>query len=354
MAFLFGAAFILQGAVFLLLGGIFNMLDFRFLSWRRDLVPGFMLVYSMVIYPLIGLAAGHNYPLSPLFGTAPCPTVIFTFAIVLLNRNRVPRFFMAIPLLWSIVALGAAVNLGIPQDFGLTLSGILGALLIGIKNRSYGRRVKETNNGIQEEFTVDEYDSMQRRFRDRGILETSAIIKNGIDSGLALELGQGPGYLGLEWLKNTKSTRLLACDISPAMIDRAVKNCAEYGMTDRTQYLQGNVMELPVENNAVDGAFSNGSLHEWEHPEIVLKEVFRVLKPGGKFFLSDLRRDLSPWFLGIMKCLTVGESMKNGLMTSIQAAYRKKELEEIFRNSPFDQFRIKQSPFGLEVLAVKL
>jgi len=63
-------------------------------------------------------------------------------------------------------------------------------------------RLIETDQGIQGDFNVNIYDQMQRRLRDKGWIETKDIIKSGITKGLALEVGPGPGYLGLEWLKD--------------------------------------------------------------------------------------------------------------------------------------------------------
>ena len=60
-------------------------------------------------------------------------------------------------------------------------------------------RVVETEEGIQGEFNVEVYNRMMRRFRDKGWLEVNLVLKAGISSGLALEVGPGPGYLGLEW-----------------------------------------------------------------------------------------------------------------------------------------------------------
>jgi hypothetical protein len=53
-------------------------------------------------------------------------------------------------------------------------------------------RVTETNQGMQGEFNVNIYDQMQRKLRDKGWMETKAIIKNGIMKGSALEIGSGP------------------------------------------------------------------------------------------------------------------------------------------------------------------
>jgi hypothetical protein len=77
-------------------------------------------------------------------------------------------------------------------------------------------RIVETVEGIQDEFAVDVYDRMMRRLRDKGWMETDRILKSGITRGSALEIGPGPGYLGLEWLKKTEGTSLTAVEISKA------------------------------------------------------------------------------------------------------------------------------------------
>jgi len=59
------------------------------------------------------------------------------------------------------------------------------------------QRVIETGEGIQGEFDVEIYNRMMRRMRDKGWLETDLILKAGITQGLTLEVGPGPGYLGL-------------------------------------------------------------------------------------------------------------------------------------------------------------
>lgn len=83
---------------------------------------------------------------------------------------------------------------------------------------------------------------------------------------MVLELGPGPGYLGLEWLKKTKDTALSALEISPAMIAKASKNAAAYGLTDRIKFFNGSCLGTPFPESAFSAVFSNGSLHEWEDP----------------------------------------------------------------------------------------
>ena len=125
-----------------------------------------------------------------------------------------------------------------------------------------------------------------------GWIETGDIIKHGITQSYALEVGPGPGYLGLEWLKQTQGTRLKGLDISPDMIALAEKNARDYGLTDRVEYVCSNAATMPFDDTTFDAVFTNGSLHEWATPRRTFDEIGRVLKPGGRVFISDLRRDI--------------------------------------------------------------
>lgn len=214
-------------------------------------------------------------------------------------------------------------------------------------------RVVETDQGIQGEFTAEIYNQMQRRFRDKGWMETKAVAQSGITNGLALEVGPGPGYLGLEWLKLTEGTRLTGLDLSADMIAVARRNAAEYGFTGRAEYVESSGARIPFDDNTFDAVFSNGSLHEWSDALRTLAEIWRVLKPGARVFLSDLRRDmLAPvkWF---MLLVTKPKAIRSGLITSINAAYTPAEVRSLLGDSRFTSFSVSSNPMGLQVTANK-
>jgi ubiquinone/menaquinone biosynthesis C-methylase UbiE len=216
---------------------------------------------------------------------------------------------------------------------------------------TYRPRIQETDQGIQGDFTVAIYDQMQRRFRDKGWIETQAIIKSGITKGAALEVGSGPGYLGLEWVKHTRDTTLTGLDISADMIAVARRNAREYGLVERTEYMEGSGAAMPFGDSKYDCVFSNGSLHEWSDVQQTLAEMWRVLKPSGRLFLSDLRRDmLAPvrWFMWIV---TKPKEIRPGLITSINAAYTPTEVEALLAESKFDSFEVSHNMMGLQVVA---
>jgi len=215
-----------------------------------------------------------------------------------------------------------------------------------------GPRIAEADSGIDGEYDGRIYDQMQRRFRDKGWLKTRAVVASGIDRGLALELGPGPGYLGLEWLKRTKATRLCGVDISPEMVALARSNASDYELTDRVCYVEGDGQRLPFEDGSFDAVFTCNSLHEWDEAAKTMDEIHRVLKAGGRYFIGDLRRDVSlpaRWFLYLV---TKPGEIRPGLIRSIDAAYTVEETEAMLGETGLCEGKVRKNPIGLDIVGV--
>jgi len=216
------------------------------------------------------------------------------------------------------------------------------------------QRIPETDHGIRGESTVREFDVFQRGMRDRGLIETDEMIKFGITSGTALEIGSGPGYLGLEWLKKTRGTVLHWLEISADMRRMALENAKEYGLADRiTMAAPDPTGKFPFPDGFFDAVFSNGSLHEWADPIPMFNELYRVLKNRGRFHVTDLKRNINSLIVLIMKSMTKVKSMRIGLMTSINASYLKSELMEILSKSAVINFQVRENSFGLKITGTK-
>ena len=214
-------------------------------------------------------------------------------------------------------------------------------------------RVTETDQGIQGEFTVAAYDQMQRGLRDKGWIETPEILKQGITQGHVLEIGPGPGYIGLEWLKQTQGTILTGLDISPDMIALAERNARDYGLSERVKYVQSSGSQMPFDVGTFDAVFSNGSLHEWADPRSTINEIARVLKPRGKVFISDLRRDMFvvlKWFMWI-SCHP--KAMRPGLITSLNAAYTPREVNELIKSTRLATCGVSSNPLGVTLFGAQ-
>jgi ubiquinone/menaquinone biosynthesis C-methylase UbiE len=218
------------------------------------------------------------------------------------------------------------------------------------------QRIPERDHGITGEEEVAEYDTFQKYLRDKGILETDKIIKHGISYGTALEIGPGPGYLGLEWLRKTNDTKLTGLEISEDMKKLALKNAKAYGMEHRVEYVISDATRsFPFEGSTFDGVFSYGSLHEWTDPIPVFNEISRVLKPGGRFFISDLKRNTNFIMKLLMNMMTKSIGiviLRDGVRTSINASYVRKEILEILNKSDLDNFSVREHPAGLRIKGI--
>jgi hypothetical protein len=125
MARVFAGVFILES--FLLAGGAVaaREVSFRIVRDFRSIAGMAFIVYVVVLYPMLGIWAGHGLMAGPMFGVAPCPTVIFTIGLLLVARGRLIAWLSIIPFLWSLVGLAAALQLDIREDFGLPVAGIV-------------------------------------------------------------------------------------------------------------------------------------------------------------------------------------------------------------------------------------
>ncbi len=133
-AYLFGVIYIIQGLIFIFWGGMKSRLSFKFQPNSYGIIGGIFILYALVIYPTLGYFLGHVYPKNPTFGL-PCPTTIFTFGLLLWTDKIVPKYVLVIPLIWSVIGFGAALSLGVIEDYGLLIAGLLGFILIFIRDR---------------------------------------------------------------------------------------------------------------------------------------------------------------------------------------------------------------------------
>lgn len=212
-------------------------------------------------------------------------------------------------------------------------------------------RIIETNEGIQNEVTVDTFNIFAREMRNKGWNGVNDMISSGITGEDLLEIGPGPGYVGLELAKKLNSQSLTGCEISPAMLKLAQINAKEYGIDAR--YIQGNGMEMPFPDESFDSVISNGSLHEWESPIHVFNEIYRVLRPGGRYCITDLRRDISPLKTMMIYFLTRPKEIRPGFITSLDASYILVEIIELLRNSKLSSASVKKDFLGLCIAGQK-
>jgi ArsR family transcriptional regulator len=106
------------------------------------------------------------------------------------------------------------------------------------------------------------------------------------------DLGCGEGYLTIEVARWAR--RVIAVDRSPAVLARA-RALAERRRAVNIVFKRGEIERLPLETGSVDLALLSQALHHAADPARALAEAARILRPGGKVLVLDLRAHDEHW-----------------------------------------------------------
>ncbi|MCK5624846.1 arsenite methyltransferase [Candidatus Pacearchaeota archaeon] len=105
---------------------------------------------------------------------------------------------------------------------------------------------------------------------------------------IVLDLGSGAGFDAfLAVQKVGKTGKVIGVDITEKMIEKAKANAKRYGY-ENVEFKLGDIESLPLEDNSVDVIISNCVINLVPDKEKVFSESYRVLKKGGKIYVSDI------------------------------------------------------------------
>jgi ArsR family transcriptional regulator len=106
------------------------------------------------------------------------------------------------------------------------------------------------------------------------------------------DLGCGEGYLTIEASRFAK--RVVAVDRSEAVLERA-RESAKRRRVKNVEWTRGELEQLPLTDASVDVALLSQALHHAADPATALAEAVRIVRPGGRVLLLELRRHEEEW-----------------------------------------------------------
>jgi ubiquinone/menaquinone biosynthesis C-methylase UbiE len=169
--------------------------------------------------------------------------------------------------------------------------------------------------------------------------------------GSVLEVAPGPGYAAIEMAK-LGDYRVAGLDISRTMVEIARDNAREAGV--EVDFRLGNASGMPFEDGTFDRLFCSAAFKNFTEPVRAIQEMHRVLKPGGKAVIADLRRDATResisqavngsglnWFNRF--------NVKVSLRFLRRRAYTRREFEQFAAQTDFSGVEVREGGIGLEV-----
>jgi ubiquinone/menaquinone biosynthesis C-methylase UbiE len=170
--------------------------------------------------------------------------------------------------------------------------------------------------------------------------------------GRVLEVAPGPGYFAIE-LARLGAFRITGLDISHTFVEIARENARSAGV--EVEFRQGNASAMPFEPGSFDLVYCRAAFKNFADPVGAIREMHRVLRPGGEAVVSDLRRDATPrdidaavrdMHLGRASTILTHWIFKHSL---IGRAYLPDDFRRMAAQTPFGSCQIKPESIGMEV-----
>ena len=118
-----------------------------------------------------------------------------------------------------------------------------------------------------------------------------------VEGGLVLEVGCGRGFGAEIIVRRFGGKTVYGVDLDAVMVDQARKRLSH---APEIKILQGDATSLPFEDRTFDAVFDFGAIQQMHRWRRAVREVARVLKPGGKFFFEELGVAHTRWGLQLV------------------------------------------------------
>ena len=167
-----------------------------------------------------------------------------------------------------------------------------------------------------------------------------------------LEVAPGPGYLAID-LAAREKYRITGLDISRAFVAIARENARQAGVN--VDFRHGDVAHMPFDNDAFDFLVCRAAFKNFSEPVEAIREMHRVLAPGGTALIIDLRSD-APQSSIDSEVDKMGMGRVNARLTKwifrfmlLKRAYARDQFSKFIAATPFERFDIQETPIGFDV-----
>lgn len=189
-----------------------------------------------------------------------------------------------------------------------------------------------------------EYDSMDFAEVNSAFAVRAAEI--GPTDGLVLDAGTGTARIPILMANMRQGWRIIGIDLSKNMLLVGAKNVETAKLVERVELQFVDAKKLPYVDHHFDMVVSNSIVHHIPDPLLFLREVGRVLKPGGALLIRDLLRPVDEKSLNALVA-TIGpeydEHQKALFRDSLHASFTIDEVYSLSKTAGLAEVRVYQS-----------
>ena len=174
--------------------------------------------------------------------------------------------------------------------------------------------------------------------------------------GRVLEVAPGPGFLSVELARSGKY-QVSGLDISKTFVEIAQNNARQANVS--VDFRLGNASDMPFAADSFDFIICTAAFKNFTQPVQAIAEMQRVLKPGGKALIVDLRRDASR--ADVERLVDdMDLSWANALFTRwtfrlmlLKTAYTPAKIRQFVAQTDFRQCDIRSDAVGMSIWLTK-
>ncbi len=167
-----------------------------------------------------------------------------------------------------------------------------------------------------------------------------------------LDLGSGAGFDAfLAWKQVGPTGRVIGVDMTDDMLAQAKRNAENLGAAT-VEFRKGYIEKLPVEDASVDYIISNCVINLSADKPAVFREMFRVLKPGGRFAVNDivllkeLPESIKADVGAYTGCIAGASYLQDYLRLLLETGFQRLSIPEILYGSKFADAIAPNEPKG--------
>jgi ubiquinone/menaquinone biosynthesis C-methylase UbiE len=166
-----------------------------------------------------------------------------------------------------------------------------------------------------------------------------------------LEVAPGPGYLAVELAKD--GFKVTGLDISKSFVEIGRENARQAKVA--VDFRLGNASEMPLPSDSFDFVVCRAAFKNFTEPARAIQEMYRVLVPGGKALIIDLRRDAKPEAvdqeIAKMHMNAINRWMTKWTFHSflLKNAYTVNEIRALVAQTDFHTCDIQTDALGMEI-----